>query len=91
MATNSQIIPIIAYSNGQIVGWLAIYTGFGKIGFIGKWHPIVRVGSDQDTIAKNFELITPYHMMKKASRIAFISEKTMELDSVEGFFSRSFS
>ncbi len=52
MATNSQIIPIIAYSNDQIVGWMAVYTGFGKIAFIGKWHPIVRAGSDQDTIAK---------------------------------------
>jgi ribosomal protein S18 acetylase RimI-like enzyme len=44
-------VPIIAYANKEIVGWLAFFSFVPKIATIGRWHPIVKPGSNRDHIA----------------------------------------
>lgn len=47
----SNSIPIIAYSDEEIIGWLAFFAFVPKIGTIGRWHPIVQPGSQKEIIA----------------------------------------
>ncbi len=44
-------VPIVAYANREIVGWLAFFSFVPKIGTIGRWHPIIKVDSQKEVIA----------------------------------------
>jgi ribosomal protein S18 acetylase RimI-like enzyme len=47
----SKSIPIIAYTNGQIAGWLVFFSFIPTTATIGRWHPIVKQVTKKDEIA----------------------------------------
>ncbi len=50
--TQSSSTPIIAYIDDQMVGWLVFFSFVSKIATIGRWHPIVAPGPQQEKIAQ---------------------------------------
>jgi GNAT superfamily N-acetyltransferase len=43
-------VPIIAYTEGQMVGWLVFFSFVPTTATIGRWHPIVEPGPIQNQI-----------------------------------------
>jgi len=51
-AARSDSVPIIAYSNDHITGWLGFFSFVPKICTIGRWHPVVKPGPQRERIAR---------------------------------------
>lgn len=61
-------VPIIAYTDGQIIGWLVFFSFVPTTATIGRWHPIAQPGSTQNEIS--------IHLLKSA--ITYAKEKKFE-------------
>ena len=51
MSQRPESVPIVAYSNHHIVGWLVLFSFIPKVATIGRWHPTVKPGSQPEIIA----------------------------------------
>ena len=51
-AARSDSVPIVAYSNNHIIGWLGFFSFVPKICTIGRWHPVVTPGPQREKIAR---------------------------------------
>ncbi len=61
-------VPIVAYADGQIIGWLVFFSIAPTTATIGRWHPIAQPGSTQKEIS--------IHLLKTA--ITYSKEKKFE-------------
>jgi GNAT superfamily N-acetyltransferase len=61
-------VPIIAYADGEIIGWLVFFSFVPTTATIGRWHPIAQPGSTQKEIS--------FHLLKTA--ITYAEEKKFE-------------
>jgi GNAT superfamily N-acetyltransferase len=72
---------IIAYENGEIVGWTQVYVGFPTMMFIGGWCPVVRVGVEADPVVhglieKTKELLSAHEHTRLEIELSGITETT---------------
>jgi GNAT superfamily N-acetyltransferase len=54
-------VPIVAYVDDEVVGWLAFFSFVPKIGTIGRWHPVVKPGPLRTQIATELLRATITH------------------------------
>ena len=54
-------VPVVAYVDEEVVGWLAFFSFVPKVGTIGRWHPVVKPGFLREQIASELLKATIAH------------------------------